>query len=111
MLPLAILLQASASSNFPFLLIGGMVLVFWLFLVRPQAKKAKEQTKFATSIEKGTKIVTIAGIHGTVYKVNEDGTTLQLEVSAGTYLKIEKSTISMEWTNKLNNPTPTTTKK
>jgi preprotein translocase subunit YajC len=103
-------LQAAATSQqqpFPmYLIIGAMVLVFWLFLIRPQAKKAKEQQKFSTNIEKGTKIVTIAGIHGTVNKVNEDGTTLQLEVSPGMYIKIEKSTISMEWTNKLNNPAP-----
>lgn len=97
-------LQASpqGGGSFQFILIGAMVLVFWLFLIRPQAKKAKEQTKFATNLEKGTKVVTIAGIHGTINKINEDGTTLQLEVSPGMYMKIEKSTISMEWTKKLN---------
>ena len=98
-------MQASAGSGTAqYFLIGGMVLVFWLFMIRPQAKKAKEQQKFATSIEKGTKVVTIAGIHGTVNKVNEDGTTVQLEVSPGMYMKVEKSTISMEWTNKINAP-------
>ncbi len=101
------LLQAAGGGGtLQFVLIGGMVLVFWLFLIRPQAKKAKEQQKFATQLEKGTKVVTIAGIHGTVSKINEDGTTLQLEVSTGMYMKIEKSTISMEWTNKLNTPVP-----
>ena len=52
---------------------------------------------------KGEKIVTIAGIHGTINKVNEDG-TIQLEVSPGSYLKIEKSAISMEWTAAINKP-------
>jgi preprotein translocase subunit YajC len=85
-----------------FILIGAMILVFWLFLLRPQAKKAKEQQNFSNSIEKGTKVVTIAGIHGVIHKVNEDGTTMQLEVSPGNYLKIEKSTISLEWTKKIN---------
>jgi preprotein translocase subunit YajC len=96
-------LQAPAGGGtMQLLLIGGMVLVFWLFMIRPQAKKAKEQQQFSNNLEKGTKIVTIAGIHGTVNKVNEDGTTLQLEVSPGMYIKIEKSTISKEWTDKLN---------
>jgi preprotein translocase subunit YajC len=54
-------------------------------------------------MQKGDKVVTIAGIHGTINKINEDG-TLQLEVSPGSYLKIEKSTISMEWTAALNKP-------
>jgi preprotein translocase subunit YajC len=73
-------------------------------MIRPQAKKAKEQKKFVENMQKGDKIVTIAGIHGTVNKVNEDG-TIQLEVSPGSYLKIEKSSISMEWTSNLNKAT------
>ena len=78
-----------------------MILVFWLFMIRPQAKKAKQQKQFMNDIQKGDKIVTIAGIHGTINKVNEDN-TLNLEVSPGSYLKIEKSAISMEWSAALN---------
>jgi len=59
---------------------------------------------------KGDKIVTIAGIHGTINKVNEDG-TLNIEVSPGSYLKIEKSAISMDWTAALNRPVPALTGK
>jgi preprotein translocase subunit YajC len=33
--------------------------------------------------------------------VNEDG-TIQLEISPGSYLKIEKSAVSMEWTANIN---------
>ena len=77
-------------------LMGGIVLVFWLFMIRPQAKKAKEQKTFTDNMQKGDKVVTIAGIHGTINKINEDA-TIQLEVSPGSYLKIEKSSISMEW--------------
>jgi len=76
-------------------------LVFWLFFIRPQAKKQKQQKKFIDDLQKGAKIVTIAGIHGTINKVNEDG-TINLEVSPGSYIKIEKSAISMEWTANLN---------
>jgi preprotein translocase subunit YajC len=54
-------------------------------------------------MQKGDKIVTIAGIHGTINKINEDA-TIQLEVSPGSYLKIEKSSISMEWTMAINKP-------
>lgn len=44
--------------------------------------------------------MTIAGIHGSINKVNEDG-TVQLEINPGSYIKIERSSISMEWTNQL----------
>ncbi|MCX8481183.1 MAG: preprotein translocase subunit YajC [Sediminibacterium sp.] len=92
------LLQAApGGGNFQFILLGGIILVFWLFMIRPQAKKAKEQKKFLENLQKGDKIVTIAGIHGNISKINEDA-TIQLEISVGTYIKIEKSAISMEWT-------------
>src|SRR5688500_4035946 len=104
------LLQAGAGGgSFQFIFLGLMILVFWLFFIRPQAKKAKQQKSFIENLQKGDKIVTIAGIHGTVNKVNEDG-TLSLEINPGSYIKIEKSAISMEWTNQLNKPVATTTK-
>ena len=82
-------------------MMGAIILVFWLFMIRPQAKKAKEQKKFVDNMQKGDKIVTIAGIHGVINKINEDG-TIQLEVSPGSYLKIEQSSVSMEWSAALN---------
>ena len=82
-------------------MMGAIILVFWLFMIRPQAKKAKEQKKFIDNLQIGDKIVTIAGIHATVNKVNEDG-TLQIEVNPGSYLKIEKSAISQDWSAALN---------
>ena len=98
------------GGGFQFIFLGAMILVFWLFMIRPQAKKAKIQKQFLQDLQKGDKIVTIAGIHGTINKVNEDG-TLNIEVSPGSYIKIEKSAISMDWTVALNKPAVTTDKK
>ena len=99
------LLQAQSTGPFggmtSIIFMGMIILVFWLFFIRPQAKKQKQQKKFIAELQKGAKIVTIAGIHGTINKVNEDG-TINLEVSPGSYIKIEKSAISMEWTANLN---------
>lgn len=92
--------QSSGSGTIPLLFLAGMFLVMWLFMIRPQAKKAKLQKQFNEGIQKGDRIVTIAGIHGRINKVNEDG-TMQLEVSPGTYMTIEKSAISMEYTQAL----------
>ena len=95
----AILLMGDPKSGgtMQFVMMGGIILVFWLFMIRPQAKKAKEQKKFIDDLQKGDKVVTIAGIHGTINKVNDDG-TLQIEVNPGSYIKFEKSAISQEWT-------------
>jgi preprotein translocase subunit YajC len=108
---LAILLQAApGAGSMQLLLIGGMILVFWLFMIRPQQKKAKQAKAFQQNMQKGDKIVTIAGIHGTVNKVNEDG-TIMIETSPGSYMKIEKSAISIEWTQNINKAVPAIDKK
>jgi preprotein translocase subunit YajC len=97
-----ILLQApQQGGTFQLIMLGGIILVFWFFMIRPQAKKAKEQKKFIDTMQKGDIVVTIAGIHGTINKVNEDN-TIQLEVSPGSYLKIERSSISLEWSQAIN---------
>jgi len=107
----AVLLQTPDQSPLPtFLMMGAIILVFWLFMIRPQAKKAKEQKKYIENMQKGDKVVTIAGIHGKINKVNEDG-TIDLETSPGSYIKIEKSAISLEWSQNLNKSAAATTDK
>ena len=89
------------GGGFQFVFLGLMILVFWMFMIRPQAKKAKLQKQFMQDLQKGDKIVTIAGIHGTVNRVNEDN-TFMLEINPGSYIKMEKSAVSMEMTAALN---------
>ena len=93
--------QGKGGSSSTFILMGLMIVVFYFFMIRPQAKKAKQQKTFINDLQKGDKIVTIAGIHGTINKVNDDNTVM-LETSPGSYIKIEKSAISMEWSAALN---------
>ncbi|HQV06607.1 MAG: preprotein translocase subunit YajC [Chitinophagaceae bacterium] len=95
--------SSGGGGTIQLVFLGLMILVFWMFFIRPQAKRQKNQKKFIEDLGKGDKIVTIAGIHGTINKANEDG-TLNIEVSPGSYLKVEKSAISMEMTNALNKP-------
>lgn len=98
----SILLQASPNAGImQLVLLGGMIVVFYFFMIRPQAQKAKKAKKFQDDLQKGDKIVTIAGIHGIVNKVNDDS-TIQIEVSPGSFMKIEKSAISLEWSEQLN---------
>ena len=65
-----ILLQSpGASSATTLIMMVGMILVFYFFMIRPQTKKAKEQKNFINNLQKGDKVVTIAGIHGKVNKM------------------------------------------
>ena len=104
------LLQTGGGFGFSGIFFVLMILIFWLFFIRPQAKKQKQQKKFIEDLQKGDKVVTIAGIHGTVNRVNEDG-TIQLEINPGSYIKMEKSAISMEMTAQVNKPLVATVEK
>lgn len=99
--------QGAEGGGFQFVFLGLMILVFWLFMIRPQAKKQKQQKTFMQNLQKGDKVVTISGIHGTVNKLNDDG-TISLEVNPGSYIKMERSAVSMEMTANMNKATTTT---
>lgn len=78
-----------------------MFLVVYLFMIRPQMKKQKQEKKFAEELKKGDRIITKSGLHAKVLDLNNDGTVI-LETAAGK-MKFERSAISMEMSNKLNN--------
>lgn len=82
-----------------FLPIIAIVLVFYLFFIRPQMKKSKDQRKFREAIKKGDKIITIGGIHGKIIEVQD--TTFTIEVEGQNRLKIEKSAVAMDGSSQL----------
>jgi preprotein translocase subunit YajC len=71
-----------------------MFVVFYLFMIRPQMKKTKEEKKFREELKKGDKIVTIGGIHAKIAEVKD--TTLMIDTGEGQRLKIEKSAVSKD---------------
>jgi preprotein translocase subunit YajC len=85
-----------------FLPIILLFLVMYLFLIRPQMKKQKQEKNFNAEIKVGDKVVTKSGLHGKVLNLNDDGTCI-LESGAGK-MKFERSALSMEMSKKLNPP-------
>lgn len=76
----------------PILLIG-IVVVMYFFMIRPQSKKQKEQRKFQDDIQKGDRIVTISGIHGKITEMDEKTITIEMENGK---MKLERAAISSE---------------
>ena len=92
-----ILLQMGGNAGIMnMIFIGAMLLIFWLFLIRPQAKKQKEQQNFSNSIQKGDDVVTASGILGRINKIEDNIVTL--EVGNKTYIQVTRSAISKEMT-------------
>ncbi|MBK9075351.1 MAG: preprotein translocase subunit YajC [Flavobacteriales bacterium] len=80
-------------------MMGLLMVVFYFFMIRPQQKKAKDARKFRESIQKGTKVVTIGGLHGRVVEVSDK--TVLLEVDTNVKLRFEKSALAMDNTMQL----------
>ena len=97
---LTLLLQA-AGGGFDyaqplFLLIAAGV--FYFFMIRPQQKRAADAKAFRQSLAKGSRIVTIGGLHGLVVELTED--TVVVEGDRGTKLRFDRSAIAREIGNK-----------
>ena len=75
-----------------FVMFGAIFLIFYFMIIRPQQKRAKEREELLSSIEKGDKVITSGGVHGTVAGVEEK--TILLQVTENVKLKIERSAIS-----------------
>jgi preprotein translocase subunit YajC len=95
-----ILLQTGGLN--PMYMIVLMIVVFYFFMILPQVRRNKAQKKFREELSKGTHIITSGGIHGKIIEMKE--TTVIIETEEGGKLKIEKTAISPEATQAMNNP-------
>ena len=73
------------------IMFGAIFAIFYFMIIRPQQKRAKEREKLLSNIEKGDKIVTSGGVHGTIVGL-EDKTAL-IEIATNVKIKIERSAI------------------
>lgn len=83
---------AQPSPWTPMLMLLVFFAVFYFFVIRPQAKRAKEHRAMVASLSKGDEVLTSGGILGRVDDVGD--TFLTVEVSDGVRLKLQKGSIS-----------------
>lgn len=81
----------AAPPAFDWVLIIGMVVLFYFFLIRPQNKRAKEHRELISSLDKGDEVVTAGGILGKVTKVTDD--YVVIEIGNGLEIKLQKSSV------------------
>ena len=74
------------------IMFGGIMVLMWLFMIRPQQKKQKELLNRIASLKTGDRVVTVGGVHGVVSNV-KDGPTLTLKVDDTCKLTVDKSAI------------------
>ena len=66
--------------------------IFYILLIRPQQKRAREHQEAITAIKKGDEVVTGGGIRGKVTKVSDD--EAEVEIAQGVRVRVVKGTLS-----------------
>ncbi|MCL2328102.1 MAG: preprotein translocase subunit YajC [Bacteroidetes bacterium] len=91
-----ILLQAApAQGGSPYgniVLLVGIVVVFYFFMIRPQMKRQKEARKFREGLKDGDKVVTIGGVYGKIKSIKENNVAM-VEIAEGLVIKMDKSAL------------------
>src|SRR5687768_16750308 len=94
-----IVLQQGGNPAFTWVFLLAIIVVFYFFMIRPQMRKQKLEQQFRTTLEKGSKVVTIGGIHGRIVDVQEK--TFLIEIDNNVKVRVEKTAISAEATKAL----------
>ncbi|NIA16777.1 MAG: preprotein translocase subunit YajC, partial [Planctomycetes bacterium] len=72
------------SSNFTFILLGLMFVVFYFMIFRGPKKKQQQQQKMIQSLQKNARVQTIGGLLATVIEVGDNEITLKIDESNNT---------------------------
>lgn len=72
----------------PLFVLGAM----YFFMLRPQAKRAKQHSEFVKNLKRGDKVITNGGIYGEVYGVTEKFATI--EIADNVRVRVLKSQIA-----------------
>jgi len=89
-----ILIQQQGGEQNPLLSLWPLLLiivVFYLFMIRPQVKKQKELRKYRENLQQGDKIITTGGIHGKILSVKDQEVVIEVEDQSR--IKIDKNAI------------------
>src|SRR5919197_5444635 len=68
-----------------------LILLFYFMLIRPQRTRMRAQQQLLQTLEVGDEVETVAGMFGTIKRMDED--TLWLEVAPDTVIRMNRSAI------------------
>ena len=82
--------SGSSASSYIILLVFIVVIFgfMYFFTIRPQRKKQQETLKMLQALQKGEKIITNAGIYGTIDTVYED--SFLIKTDSGSTMRVAK---------------------
>jgi preprotein translocase subunit YajC len=70
----------------------GMLAIFYFLLIRPQQKRQKQAKEMVGALKNGDRVVTSAGIYGTVSGIKDD--IIILKIAENVKIEVLKSAVS-----------------
>ena len=98
--PVASATASSGSGWISILFWAAAFAVIYFFMIRPQGQARKKQEEFKNSLKKGTKVVTIGGLHGVILNINDK--TVELMIAPKVVVTMQRDSISLENTRAVN---------
>ena len=90
--------QGGAPAWTPFLMLLPMVLVFYLFVMRPAKRQEAQRQALVNALKKNDKVLTSSGIIGTVVSISEKEDEVTVRVDDNCKLRMLKSSINRNLT-------------
>lgn len=69
-----------------FLPLVGIVLLFWLFIIRPQSRRQKELRSMQSSLSVDDEVMLTSGVFATVREIADDH--VKVEIAEGVVIKV-----------------------
>jgi preprotein translocase subunit YajC len=70
---------------------GGLFVVMYFVMIRPQMKRQKEHKALIDALAKGDEVVTTGGLMGKVSKMSES--SLHVEIANGIEVQVQRSAV------------------
>lgn len=93
--PASVTLAQEGSDGFMHMLtmIGIVVLIFYFLVIRPAGRERREREQRIRSLKKHDKVITNAGIYGTVVALDEQTVTLRVDDKANVRIRFSRAAV------------------
>ena len=77
--------QGPCASTEMLYMMPVFLVLMWLFMIRPEQKRRKEQQTLLAAIKQGDRVVTVSGMHGVVGRLTDKTVTLRMDSGEATF--------------------------
>jgi preprotein translocase subunit YajC len=84
---------AGDAGMLSFLPIILMFVVLYIFMIRPQMKRAKETKAMIDALQKGDEVIAAGGVIGKITKISD--AYLSLEIAPNTEINVQRGAVQM----------------